>query len=333
MNLVWEYGPADPVEQSVLLSIAGHCTEGQTRCFPSYARLAHRIRRSERTVIRSVYSLASQGYIEIISKGNGKGNKTEFQILPKALKGRHPVILSDDSFDGERVTGDALKGDSDDIKGDSLSSKGDSDDNPPHPLYGVTSINKQEQEEQSLPSPSASGDGLLFEVAPESTFPKPKIKSASKAEDPRFAEFRALFEKYFVHCNKVSPEWSAKEATRLRDWLRGNPTITPEQWKQILRHRARSPGVNNALPLSQWVGKALSWLNTLANNHGTPLSENQNAQGFKSKQQRTEDSFAEVARKLTGNPAGVAPTHLGAPRRDEPGGDRVFPERVIEGAH
>ena len=86
-----------------------------------------------------------------------------------------------------------------------------------------------------------------------------KGRLTKKPPDERFTPFREDFEKYFRHKVGADPGWDGKEAANLSRWLAANPTITCDQWKNILRHRARSP-VNHAQLLSAWIGKALTWL-------------------------------------------------------------------------
>jgi hypothetical protein len=68
----------------------------------------------------------------------------------------------------------------------------------------------------------------------------------------------------------VPAPWDAKEATNLARFLKANPTITIEQWRRILYHRAQSP-INQKASLSRWIAQALSWLDAEADEWGKPL--------------------------------------------------------------
>lgn len=106
---------------------------------------------------------------------------------------------------------------------------------PPHPHKGGTVIE---------PSVNLSTNGK---------------RSREEKPDPRFTPFRVAFDAYFQNKNHVPAPWDGKEAANLSRWLKKNPTITPEQWDEILEHRAESP-VNHATELSVWIGKAITWL-------------------------------------------------------------------------
>lgn len=96
----------------------------------------------------------------------------------------------------------------------------------------------------------------------------PKGKpSKDEKPDPRFFPFRLAFDGYFKRKNNVPAPWDEKEASNLSRWLKKNPTITLEQWNEILAHRAESP-VNHATELSVWIGKALTWLTKAAGEFG-----------------------------------------------------------------
>jgi hypothetical protein len=98
-------------------------------------------------------------------------------------------------------------------------------------------------------------------------------KPSSKAQPPtdiRFNQFREDFEAYFKHLNNVPAPWDGKEAANLSRWLKKNPSITREQWQNLLRHRAASP-VANGSELSAWIGRAFYWLQGPAGEGGKPI--------------------------------------------------------------
>lgn len=105
---------------------------------------------------------------------------------------------------------------------------------------------------------------------------KAKAKSLPKDKpsvDERFGLFKLDFEKNFRYQNRADAPWDAKEASRLSGWLKANPKITQDQWRNILRHRRVSP-VSRGAPLSSWIGKALSWLSESADEWGKPINTN-----------------------------------------------------------
>lgn len=96
---------------------------------------------------------------------------------------------------------------------------------------------------------------------------KKHLPKGKPPADERHSIFRKDFEDDFKYLNKVSAPWDGKEAMRLSSWLKANPTITPELWRDILRHRRSSP-INHSSSLSVWIGRAISWLNGPANEWG-----------------------------------------------------------------
>jgi hypothetical protein len=101
---------------------------------------------------------------------------------------------------------------------------------------------------------------------------KPSAKPKAPA-DQRFGLFREDFERDFKYVNKVAAPWDAREASNLSRWLKANPEITQEQWRNILRNRRASP-LSKAAPLSQWIGKSLSWLAGQADEWGKEIKPN-----------------------------------------------------------
>jgi DNA-binding transcriptional regulator YhcF (GntR family) len=129
---VWDFGPDDPIDNSVLLRLANHCNDQGKQCFPSIDEISKKVRRSVRTVSRSISQLESEGWITV-ERGSGKGNTSQYVINIALLKERQAVAFSkekDGQAKQQRVTAKVVKG--------------DSGDNPPHPLIGVTIINHPE---------------------------------------------------------------------------------------------------------------------------------------------------------------------------------------------
>jgi len=125
MGLVWTSCMSDPTEVSILSCLASHANEDGESCFAGVPRIAKLVRRSERTVTRTLAALELAGWIEV-ERGDGAGNLTQYTINVDKLKRCQDVTLLGRS---KRVTS-APK------KGDMVTKKGDIGDNPPHPLLG-----------------------------------------------------------------------------------------------------------------------------------------------------------------------------------------------------
>jgi len=89
---VWDFGPDDPIDNSVLLRLANHCNDHGENCFPSIADVARAIRRSERTVVRSIAQLEIDGWIAV-ERGTGSGIFSKYSINVRRLKGCQPDTL------------------------------------------------------------------------------------------------------------------------------------------------------------------------------------------------------------------------------------------------
>lgn len=110
---VWEFGPEDAADCSVLLILADHGNDDGTNCFPSIERIAKRARRSERTVERSIAALEKGGWIAV-KKGVGRGNFSSYRVNVEFLKRRQVDAFNEK----ERVTNATIKGDILTVKGD-----------------------------------------------------------------------------------------------------------------------------------------------------------------------------------------------------------------------
>lgn len=123
MNSIYDFGPDDPVDSSVLLALAKFAADDGSNCFPSISTIAKMVRRSERTVIRCIESLEKGDWLTVI-RGSGRGVVSQYQLNVSRIKTCQAVgVISEkgDSGDMERVTPTTQKG-------DSLSEKGDSGD-------------------------------------------------------------------------------------------------------------------------------------------------------------------------------------------------------------
>lgn len=116
-------------------------------------------------------------------------------------------------------------------------------------------------------------------LPPSLTTEKPKRQKTSKNPkpevDPRFGDFKQIFEQYFDFKNSTPAPWDGQEGSALKKWLAANPTITEEQWRKILRNRTKST-VAHGKRLSGWIEHAIGWLNGLADDWGREVKPNGN---------------------------------------------------------
>lgn len=113
---VWEVGPSDAVECSVLLALANYCNDDGSNCFPSVPLLAKMTRRSERTVERAITSLEECDWV-VVERGVGRGIMSRYHINVDLLKRRqHDAFLANPKRrlpKQEKATSTTLKGDTD----------------------------------------------------------------------------------------------------------------------------------------------------------------------------------------------------------------------------
>lgn len=132
MTCIWDATDVSGSELLVLLALADHANDAGI-CWPSLPRIAKRARLSERQTQRVIQKLASEGHIKILSKGDGRGHSTMYQITIKGdnmsafkpekgdeltpfqpAKVDNMTPLKDDkmsTFVEERVTSAPIKGD------------------------------------------------------------------------------------------------------------------------------------------------------------------------------------------------------------------------------
>ena len=146
---VWDFGPEDPIDNSVLLRLASHCNDQGKQCFPSIEEVAKKVRRSERTVSRSIAQLEIDGWITV-ERGVGKGNVSQYVVNVALLKRRQADAFREEERGQprqEKVTADPRKG--------------DSGDNPPYPLLGR---NVKETSEETSGDPGTEETRILCDV-------------------------------------------------------------------------------------------------------------------------------------------------------------------------
>ena len=104
---VWDFGPKDPIDCSLLLALANHCNDEGRNCFPSIERLSSMIRRSRATVTRSITRLETDGWISV-QRGKGRGNISQYEVNVTRLK----TLQRDTFYDQENVSASHVKGSS-----------------------------------------------------------------------------------------------------------------------------------------------------------------------------------------------------------------------------
>lgn len=128
---VWDSAIESSTAVHVMAVLANSADDDGTNCFPGTRLIARRARVSERTVLRTIQELESEGWLWVLQRGNGKGHTTEFRLNVERLhttaektraeererrrKGCHRVTLSTRQ---KRVTTGTAKGDTGARKGD-----------------------------------------------------------------------------------------------------------------------------------------------------------------------------------------------------------------------
>lgn len=199
---VWDFGPEDATLTNVLVVLANSADDDGGNCFPGTALIARRTRYSERTVVRAIAELARQGWITVLQRGAGRprgGNRREkaaymsqYLIHVERLKECQPVTLSPRS---EKVTPIRKKV-------TLTTEKGDTDDNPPHPLFGVPVRDPSVTQKTSPQPPQAGADGFTAE---------------QQAHLERCApEMRAGFEEYYREQNRKAMEVAEEQRAKAK---------------------------------------------------------------------------------------------------------------------
>lgn len=126
---VWDSAMKGATAVHVMAVLGNSADDDGTNCFPGTRLIARRARVSERTVIRAIQELEQEGWLCVIRRGSGAGNRTEYRLNVHRLheqaeqtreeerrrKGCHGVTLFSER---KRVTLTTQKGDIGDTKGD-----------------------------------------------------------------------------------------------------------------------------------------------------------------------------------------------------------------------
>ena len=195
---VWDFGPDDPVDCSVLVCLANHCNDEGQSCYPSIPRIAKMIRRSERTVQRSITALETDGWVSV-ERSTGGSKPSQYTVNTAKLKGCHSVTPHITQGCQPRQAGVTA-----------TTARGDSHDKPPHPLIGVTI--KEPSEE-----PSGSPEPTLFPEDVKQDVPTPS-QLASLVRDDLFPYYLERTERN-AKMYTLTPERLKHGVTRLRECL------------------------------------------------------------------------------------------------------------------
>jgi hypothetical protein len=124
MAIVWEHANVKDTDLLLLLSLADHAGDNG-QCWPSVDRLASRIRKNRRSVLRSLSHLQELGYITILESGRGKSS-SRYKINIQTIL-QDSVALEYDTgvtFElGLNTTNETTKCDKSDKKGDTTAEK------------------------------------------------------------------------------------------------------------------------------------------------------------------------------------------------------------------
>ena len=95
------------------------------------------------------------------------------------------------------------------------------------------------------------GEGIGEEQKPSRKNPSHK----AKAPDPRHSLFRESLEKYWIKKNPKGPAmpWGPAEAKQMALMLAANPTLNLEEFRNLLRNRAKSEAAHGD-PVRRWIG-------------------------------------------------------------------------------
>jgi helix-turn-helix protein len=139
--LVWTSTMRDPTEVAVLACVASHCNDFGEGCFAGIPRIAKMVRRSERTVQRTLQDLEAAGWLKV-DRGTGSGNFTYYTVNVDRLKGCQDVTLQPRNKRvtpaTQRVTSATQKGDIGDapLKEGNIRANTKANNTPQTPLAG-----------------------------------------------------------------------------------------------------------------------------------------------------------------------------------------------------
>ena len=142
----WKHGPPDPELRYIWLALADNA-DVTGAAFPSIPYLVEKTRRSESTVHRAIERLDSGGWVIRTVRGDGRGNRTHYQLVKRASSG--------DPLPGETVTEKGCQAEAQTVS--QRPGKGIRLTEPPHPLIGVTVNEPSENRQGGTVSPKCGG--------------------------------------------------------------------------------------------------------------------------------------------------------------------------------
>jgi hypothetical protein len=77
---VWESDLEGPTPTHVMVVLANSADDDGMNCFPGIRLIARRTRVSDRTVIRAIQDLEQGGWLWVVQRGVGAGNRTEYRL-------------------------------------------------------------------------------------------------------------------------------------------------------------------------------------------------------------------------------------------------------------
>lgn len=140
-SLVRKYGPLNHGDFVVLLALADHANDAGGECWPSVKTIAMEMRIGKRSVIRSLKTLATDGWIEVMKKSRDhKGNS--YQLVMAKLNSQDTMSYDNPKSDAT-ATPDIGKVRCHTVQSQvpTTSKSGAKSAKPPHPLKGVTVLN------------------------------------------------------------------------------------------------------------------------------------------------------------------------------------------------
>jgi DNA-binding transcriptional regulator YhcF (GntR family) len=126
---VWDSELEGSTAVHVMAVLANSADDDGTNCFPGTRLIARRARVSERTVIRTIQDLEQEGWLWVIQRGLGKGNRTEYRLNVNRLHAQAEKTRAEEqerkrchgvtfSKRPQKVTSAPRKGDTGAAKGD-----------------------------------------------------------------------------------------------------------------------------------------------------------------------------------------------------------------------
>jgi hypothetical protein len=89
----------------------------------------------------------------------------------------------------------------------------------------------------------------------------------------RFSQFKELLFKCYDYLNKAIYPWDASDATQLSKFLKSNPTLTIEEFRNWLLNYSDSGNINPSWRIRRVLSVITEYRNGPLNEYGRPLVE------------------------------------------------------------